>query len=115
MKHATQFFVDNVKTLERKCFICNEIRTIDDNSYNEGGLLRRIVVTGSKIMARKDVFVNNKSSRHYIATKRLDILLSGSARAADICYHQSCYIKFVIKHVVPATKRKWETVKWMMY
>ena len=110
VKHATRFVVDNVKTLERKCFICNEIRTSDDNPYNEGGLQRcNRGDTGSKIMKRKDAFVSNKYSRHYSAAKRLDILLSGSARdifSADICYHQSCYIKFVIKPVVPATNEE---------
>ena len=28
VKHATRFVVDNVKTLQQKCFICNEIRML---------------------------------------------------------------------------------------
>ena len=105
VKHATRLSVSNVKTLEKKCFICNAVRDVDKNSYNQGGLQRCVQEdTAKKILLRKDVFLGIKAHKLNGAAKRLDILLSGSASdifAADIFYHQSCYIKFVIKAVVP--------------
>ena len=40
LKHAAWSAVGNVKTLEKKCWICNEIRTVDNEAYNDGGLAR---------------------------------------------------------------------------
>ena len=37
---CTRFSIDNVKSLEKKCFICNEIRECDANILREGGLGR---------------------------------------------------------------------------
>ena len=39
-KHATRSAVGKVRALEKKCFICNEIRTIDNEAYNNGELAR---------------------------------------------------------------------------
>ena len=115
VKHATRTIVDNVRSLEKKCFICNIQRAIDENPYNEGGLQRCTRDdTASKILSRKSAFLHDKVNRYYDAAKRLDILLSGSARdifAADIFYHQSCYIKFVIKPVLQASNEETERSK----
>ena len=40
VNYATSSMIGNVKTLEKRCFICNEIRIVDNNPYNEGGLQR---------------------------------------------------------------------------
>ena len=40
INHATRSMIGNVKTLEKRCFICNEIWIVDNNPYNEGGLQR---------------------------------------------------------------------------
>ena len=98
-KHATRSAIGNVRTLEKKCFICNEIRTVDNEAYNGGGLAR-ITCEDTKNRRTEKYFIVNKESRFFQAAKRLDILLSGSVRdvfAADVFYHQSCYIKFLIK------------------
>ena len=103
IKHATRSVIGNVRTLEKKCFICNEIRPVDNEAYTNGGLARITREdTAHKIQERKNIVIANAESRFFQAAQRLNILLSGSAHdvfAADIFYHQSCYIKFVIKPV----------------
>ena len=90
-KHATRSVVGNCRTLEKKCFICNEFRTVDNEVYNDGGLARiKREDTADKIQERKSNFIGNKESCFFPAAKRLDILLSGSAHnvfAANIFYH----------------------------
>ena len=39
-KHATWSAVGNVRALEKKCFICNEIKTVDNEASNDGELAR---------------------------------------------------------------------------
>ena len=39
-KHATRSAVENIRTLEKKCFIGNEIRTVKKKAYINGGLAR---------------------------------------------------------------------------
>ena len=102
-KHTTRSAVGNVRTLEKKCFICNEIRIVDDETKNDGGVAR-ITREGmsDKIKERKNIYIVDKESQFFQADKRLDILLNGSAYdvfAADVFYRQSCYIKFIIKPV----------------
>ena len=100
VEYSTRKHVANVKSLEKKCFICNETRDCDNNPYANGGLTRcSREDIADKLQARKDIFLQDRDCRHYDAAKRLDILLSGSALdiyAADIFHHQSCYIKFAI-------------------
>ena len=104
----TRSSVSRIEALEKKCFICNKIRTIDSNDYKEGGLAKvTLGDTAEKIIERKNIFLQEKESRFFDAAKRLRILLSGSSYdiyAADIYYHQSCYIKFVIKPVQTPTE-----------
>ena len=91
VEHSTRLMVNNVMSLEKKCFVCNVKRAFDDNHYNEGDLQRcSRDDTASKTLARKNFFLHDKTNRHYDVTKRLDILLSGSAHdifPADIFYH----------------------------
>ena len=91
------------RTLEKKCFICNEIRTVNNEAYNDGGLERITCEdTAHKMQERKNIFIVNKESLLFQAAKRFDFSLSGSTYdvfAADVFYHQSCYIKFLIKPV----------------
>ena len=72
--------------------MCNVKRAVDDNSYKEGDLQHcNRDDTASKMLEKQDVFLHDKTNRHYDAAKRLDILVSGSAHeifAADIFYHQ---------------------------
>ena len=107
--------IGNVKTLEKKCFICNEIRSVDNNPYNEGGLQRcSCGPTAEKLLARKEVFLQDQAYRFHDAAKRLDILLSGASYdifAADVFYHQSCYIKFVVNSVAPPSKEELDKKK----
>ena len=60
-KHATRSAVGNVRTLEKKCFICNEIRTVDNEAYDDGGLARITRKdTADKIEEQKNIFLVNK-------------------------------------------------------
>ena len=102
-KHATRSAVGIARTLEKKCFTCNESRTVDNEAYNNGGLAKITCEdTADKTEEQKNIFVVNKESRFFQAAKRLDILLSGSAHdvfSAGVFYHQSCYIRFFVKPV----------------
>ena len=115
VKHTTRLKFENVRSLEKKCFVCKVKRAIDGNAYNEGGLQRCTRDdTASKLLARRNAFLYEKANRYYVAAKRLDILLSGGAHdifAADIFYHQSCYIKFVVKTYVPVSNEETERSK----
>ena len=56
-------------------------------------------------MERKTMILADTSHRHHAVAERLEILLSGVSHdifAADVYYHQSCYIKFVINSTVCA-------------
>ena len=80
VKYATRSRIENVKTLEKKCFICNEIRSVDNNRCNEGGLQRcSRGTTAEKLLSRKEVFLQDKAYRFHDAAKRLDILLSAAS------------------------------------
>ena len=85
------------------CFVCNKIRTSDKNWYREGGLTRcSSEVTAKLLVERKEIFLNDPSSRLFEAAKRLDFYLSGQVHdifAADVCYHNSCYIKFALSPI----------------
>ena len=92
-KHAIRSAVGNVRTLEKKCFICNEIRTIDNEASNDGGIARVTREDIADIQERKNIFIMNKESHFFQDAKRLDILLSGSTLdvfTIAVFYHQSC-------------------------
>ena len=74
-KRPTRSAVRNVRTLEKRCFICNEVRTVDNEAYNDGGLARITREdTADNIEERKNIFLVNKESRFFQAAKTLDIL-----------------------------------------
>ena len=58
--------------------------------------------TARRVLERKEMFIKDPTHRLHDAAKRLDIQLSGFCDifAADVYYHQSCYIRFVIKKVL---------------
>ena len=105
---STRSATKSVKSLEKKCFICNIVRVCNSNSYREGGLARvETDNTAGKIIERKNIFLNEPTNRHHDSVKRSQISLSGFSDifAADIYYHNSCYIQFVNKPVNRPTEQ----------
>ena len=102
---------DHIKSFERKCVICQIIRPIESNPYNQGGLGRcEKSSSADRIIKAAFTNINIESSRFYKASKRIDLLLSGPSHdvfSADIYYHQSCYIKFTTS--VQSSERKGKT------
>ena len=88
---------------KRYCFICDEVRYVDNEPYNVGGLGRCSTENASlRLKERQKAFLENYNPRFYDAASRLQILMGGNSHnifSADIFYHQSCYIKFAIKKV----------------
>ena len=81
-----------IKSFEKICFVCIDVRESDDNSYNSGGLAR------CALNMFKDVFFQDENHKFHTAAQCVNILLSGQSHdvhAADIYYHQSCYLRFV--------------------
>ncbi len=107
-KRATRSTTDLLSSKEI-CFVCNVKRVVDDNSYHEGGLARCSTKNAAdRLIERKETFLKDKACRFFVAARRLNILLSGQTHdifAADIYYHQSCYIKFAFS---PFTKQEKE-------
>eukprot|EP00794_Sanderia_malayensis_P016364 gene16362-18007_t len=107
-KRATRSETESVSS-KYICFICNTVRSSDKHPYDEGGLRRCDTdSTASKLFARKELLLKEKTHRFFVSARRLDLLLSGQAHdifAVDIFYHQSCYIKFAIK---PLSQRERE-------
>ena len=93
--------ISNQKRSKERCFICEEIRECDKRPYNEGGLVRCCEKpTAERLSSKMKEYLLNPESRCYSSALRLQLILSGEAHdifAADIYYHQSCYIKFAIK------------------
>ena len=83
------------------CLICNETGSCDDCSYNQGGLARCCKKpAANNLKERMELFTQETDHRFLSASNRLLILLAGEAHdifAADVFYHQSCYVKFAIK------------------
>ena len=55
-------------------------------------------MTAEKRLQKNKFYLKDENHRFYEASKRFDINLSGRSRdiyGADICYHQSCYVKYV--------------------
>ena len=104
------------KNLKQLCFICHEQRECDSNSYNNGGL-GRCESEGSKakLQERTTQFLKDKEHKFHEAATRLQRKISFEALdfyAMDVFYHNSCYIKFVIKNKVTVIKdEQMETYK----
>ena len=88
-----------IKSFEKICFVCIDVRESDDNSYNSGGLVRCALNSASANIVRvKYVFLQDENHKFHTAAQRVNILLSSQSHdvhAADIYYHQSCYLRFV--------------------
>ena len=88
------------------CFVCNEKRSSDKNSFNDGGLGRCTEDRSAhKLVTRKEEYLKDPDHRFYVAANRLQIAISGESHdifAADIFYHQSCYLRFTTS-VMPSS------------
>ena len=56
--------VGNIRTLKKKCFICNEIRTVNNEAFNGGGLVR---------VTRKDI-TDQIEINFFQVSKRIDFI-----------------------------------------
>ena len=56
-KHATRLVVENVRTLEKKCFICNEIRTVGNEAYKDGGVARITCEGTTDKIQKQEIFL----------------------------------------------------------
>ena len=96
--------------MKRMCFICNKQRESDDNQYNCGGLARLETESSKiKLNERMNFYLEDKNNKFYDAATRLQMKISFEAHdfyAADVFYHNSCYIKFAIKNPVTMHNRE---------
>ncbi len=92
-----------------QCFICEEIRSSDTNSYFEGGLARcSQEKSRNRILERTELFLSMPEHRFNAAARRLKLLQSGQSfdlYSIDVYYHQSCYLKFAVN---PLTQKEEE-------
>ena len=101
------------KNLKQLCFICNEQRECDTNSYNNGGL-GRCESKGSKAKLQEKMtqFLQDKEHKFHEAATRLQMKISFEAHdfyVVDVFYHNSCYIKFAIKKKLTVNKdERWK-------
>ena len=87
--------------------MCSEYRESDSNPYNCGGLARRCEETGRrKLLDRMNVFLQDPAKKFHEAATRLYMKIGYAHEkiahdffAADIFYHDSCYIKFTLKKI----------------
>ena len=87
---------------EKLCFICQEKWKSDNFPLNQSGLGSCTEEpTGNRIKERKSIFLKDKDSRFHNAAIKLNILLAGSKDicAADVYYHQSCYLKYAVNKI----------------
>ena len=89
-----------IRSFERRCFVCSEVRiNCENNAYDSGGLGRCEKQTASwNIMQAMKLYISEESHRFHKAAKRVEILLAGQSHdvhSADLYYHQSCYRSFV--------------------
>ena len=92
---------------EKLCFVCQEKRMSDNFRLNQGGLGRCTEERpGNRIKELTSIFVKDEDSRFHNAVIRLNILLAGShdMYAADVYYHQSCYLKYAVNKIAGNAK-----------
>ena len=96
--------------VKKKCFICNESRSIDDNKYNEGGLARcEMKPSADRLLDRSKEIKQLPEHRFYEAAMRFTVLHGGQSfdtLAVDIFYHISCYIKFAMNPVLNKRRQR---------
>ena len=89
--------------VKKLCFICNEYREPDSNVYNHGGLVRWYEEGArSKLLDRMNVFLQYPATKFHEAATKFYLKAGYEAHdvfAADIYYHNSCYIKFALKKI----------------
>ena len=90
------------------CFVCNEVRPIDGNQFDEGGLGRCEKDTSRDKLFESEDFHLHKPTTEYLraAAQRLQILLSGTSYdifSQDVYYHHSCYQDFMRMNSVGTT------------
>ena len=81
------------------CFVCNEIKDIDNESYNAGGLARCERDSASETL--DNTFKDFKEGhKFYDAAQRLVVVKARSHDlfAADLFYHKQCYNQYVSEH-----------------
>ena len=92
-----------LKNFKRMCFICNEQRESDNSSYNCGGLGRcESENSKTKLHERMTLYLQDKNHKFHDAATRLQMKISFEAHdfyAADVYYHNSCFIKFAVKKI----------------
>ena len=85
------------------CFIYNEYREPDNNVYNCGGLTRWYEEgVRSKLLDRMNVFLQYPARKFPEAATKFYLKVGYEAHdvfAADIYYHNSCYVKFALKKI----------------
>ena len=87
--------------VRRLYFICNEYRESDSNAYNCGGLARCWEERARhKLLDRMNVSLQDPATKFHDAAPKIYMKIGYEAHdffAADIYYHNSCYIKFALK------------------
>ena len=91
------------------CFVCNEVRPTDGNTYDQGGLFRCEWDTSRDTLLKSQEFHQLNPSNEFLkaAADRLQILLSGTSYdifSVDVYYHHSCYRDFTRLKSVEAVK-----------
>ena len=92
--------------VQRQCFIYNESRASDGNSYNNSGLSRCCEGSAAKNLEdTMNCYLELPNHRMFSVANHLHMISSGQAHDiyAAIYYYQSCYIKFALK---PITSEK---------
>ena len=87
---------------EKLCFVCQEKRKSDNFPLNQGGLGRCTEErVGNRIKERTSIFLKDEDRRFHNAAIKLNILFAGSHNiyAADVYYHQSCYLKYAVNKI----------------
>ena len=82
--------------------ICNEYREPESDAYNCGDFARCCEGARHKLLNRMNVFLQNPATKFHEAATRLYMQIGYEAHdffAADIYYHNSCYIKFALKKI----------------
>ena len=74
--------------VKKKCFICNEFGSTDNNKYNEGGLARcEMKPSAEPLLDRSKEIKQLPEHRFYEAALRFTVL--PGAQSFDIFYHKS--------------------------
>ena len=70
--------VSKYLTEKKLCFVCNNKRICDQNSYREGGLGRCTEdKAAQRLLKRKDEYMRDKDGKYYAAANRLQMIISG--------------------------------------